>query len=109
MNARNNPARMASSAAMGLAALLMAMAGAAPAAAQVSFVEPAVAPPILPSPPAVVGAGGRGQNAIAPIKSHPANHSGTVVRALGVILLLAVIAAAVWFGVLEPSGRYPAR
>ncbi len=55
MNAGNNRAKMAAALAMGLAALLTALAGAAPAAAQISFVESAPTPLTFPNGGGVIG------------------------------------------------------
>ena len=70
MNATSSRAKMAAALAMGLAALLMAVGGAAPAAAQVSFVESAVAPPIFFSPP------GNGQEGVIGVARGDFNGDG---------------------------------
>jgi subtilisin family serine protease len=70
---------------------------------------PSVAVPTTPGPVAI-GAGGTSgasQTAASPTKPHNSNGAMTAAGALGVVLLLAVIAAAVRFRLWEPSARYP--
>jgi subtilisin family serine protease len=70
---------------------------------------PSVAVPSTPGPVAI-GAGGTSgasQTAASPTKPHSGDGAMTAVGALGVVLLLAVIAAAVRFRLWEPSARYP--
>ena len=70
MNTRNSRAKIAATLTMCLAALLMALAGTVPAAAQISFVEPAVAPPIFFSPP------GNGQEGVIGVAKGDFNGDG---------------------------------